>query len=51
MTEKQLDVVLMRDNLKDLFNGYLYSCKTFSELCIVEKIMKDVFNEINESYR
>ena len=51
MTAKQLDEYLMRDNLKDLFQGYLYTCETFSERCMVEKIYSDVFEQIKDSYR
>ena len=51
MTTERLDESLMRDNLKDLFQGYLYNCQTFSERCMVEKIYSDVFEQINESYR
>ena len=48
---KQLDDVLLRDNIKDLFDGYRYLSKTFTEKCIVDKIWMDVVNAINDSYR
>ena len=48
---KQLDDVLLRDNIKDLFDGYRYISKTFTEKCIVDKIWMDIVNAINDSYR
>lgn len=51
MTEKRIDERLLADNLKDLFQGYLFTARTFTEQCIVEKIWGDVFKEIEDSYR
>lgn len=52
MTEKRFDVGLLKDNLKDLFQEYRYTCRdSFTETCIVEKIYADVWKEINDSYR
>lgn len=52
MTEnKQFDELLLKDNLKDLFEEYRYSSKTFTEKCIVDKIWMDIINAVNDSYR
>ena len=50
MTEKQLNDKLLADNIRDLFEGYLFTAKTFTERCIVEKIWRDILNEIKNSY-
>ena len=50
MTEKELDVRLMEDNLRDLFKGYYFRA-SFTERAIIEKIHRDVYRTIEESYR
>ena len=48
---KELDIQLLSDNLKELFDSYYFHHNTFSERCIIEKIQRDVYDTIKKSCR
>ena len=50
MTSKELDINLMRDNLRELFSGYYFRA-SFTERAIIEKIHREVFDAIEDSFR
>lgn len=51
MTEKQFDVNLFKDNIKDLFKTYLIHSSTLTEQSIVKTIWREVLQQIEDSYR
>lgn len=51
MTEKKLDIDLLDKNLHSLFEDYIFSCRTLTERCVVETIIRDVEKIISESFK
>lgn len=51
MTEKRFDVILLKDNIRDLFKTYLVHSSTLTEQCIVKTIWREVLQQIEDSYR